>query len=98
MNAEMIMSQAEPAPTPEPPCVTMDNVRERVKSRIKSDDAFSDGQSGDDVTTAEMDFNAGQANRMSMGSPMDYSAGWSDQRQQDTNSGRKNGYMGVENQ
>lgn len=62
------------------------------------DDAFSDGQSGDDVTTAEMDFNAGQANRMSMGSPMDYSAGWSDQRQQDTNSGRKNGYMGVENQ
>lgn len=62
------------------------------------DDAFDDGSTGDDVSTAEMDFNANQANRMSMGSPMDYSAGWSDQRQQDTNSGRKNGYMGVETQ
>lgn len=62
------------------------------------DDAFSDGQHGDDVSTAEMDFNAGSADRRSTGSPMDYSAGWSDQRQQDTNSGRRNGYMGVESQ
>lgn len=41
MNAEMTMSQTEPAPAAETPCGTMDTVRERVKSRIRSDDAFS---------------------------------------------------------
>jgi hypothetical protein len=47
LDAEVTMPQAEPAATPpqaamEPAAVTIDTVRERVKWRIRSDDAFSD--------------------------------------------------------
>lgn len=56
--------------------------------------AFEESSQGDDVKNPEMDFNAGSASRRSNGSPLDYSAGWPDNRQSDTNNARQDGYMG----
>ena len=42
MNAEVTMPETESAAIAQPPSVTIDAVREQVKWRIRTDDAFSD--------------------------------------------------------
>lgn len=59
------------------------------------DKALEEDSVGDDVKSPDMSFTAGDHTRRSMGSPMDYSAGWPDDRQGDTYSARENEYMGV---
>lgn len=59
------------------------------------DEALNEGANGDDVKSPEMSFTSGDNTRASIDSPMDYSAGWPDDRQGDAYSAREDSYMGL---
>lgn len=59
------------------------------------DKALEEDANGDDVKSPEMSFMSGDHTRRSSDSPMDYSAGWPDDRQGDAYGAREDEYMGL---